>query len=73
MGTEVRCWIRTGLVIIADHRARRWPRIFGRRALANKVAHTIRRGQLRLGLHAYNDESDIEAVIGHARDALARL
>ncbi len=41
--------------------------------IENKVAHTIRRGQLRFGLHAYNNEDDVAAVIRHASDALARL
>lgn len=41
--------------------------------IENKVAHTIRRGQLRFGLHAYNDENDVEAVVEHTRDALSRL
>jgi cysteine desulfurase / selenocysteine lyase len=40
------------------------------RLAAQKVIHTIRRGQLRLALHAFNDETDIErtaaAVLGKA-------
>jgi cysteine desulfurase/selenocysteine lyase len=35
----------------------------------HKIIHTIRRGQLRFALHAYNDESDIErtvALVGRA-------
>jgi selenocysteine lyase/cysteine desulfurase len=37
----------------------------------NKVVHTIRRGQLRFGLHAFNNESDIEAAIAAVREGLA--
>jgi cysteine desulfurase/selenocysteine lyase len=35
-----------------------------------RIVHTIRRGQLRFGLHAYNDESDIEKVIDGIREGL---
>jgi cysteine desulfurase/selenocysteine lyase len=38
----------------------------------SKVAHTIRRGQLRMGLHAYNNEADVEATIAAVREGLAR-
>lgn len=34
------------------------------------VAHTIRRGQLRFAVHAYNNESDIERTTACIRDAL---
>ena len=49
------------------------PRIgpLSKRLTEGKVAHTIRRGQLRFGVHAYNNESDIERAIACARD-LAR-
>lgn len=33
------------------------------------VAHTIRRGQLRFAVHAYNNESDIERAIACVREA----
>ena len=36
-----------------------------------KVSHTIRRGQLRMGIHAYNNEQDIEHTVSCAREALA--
>lgn len=36
-----------------------------------KVAHTIRRGQLRFGLHAYNNEADIEAALDAVREGLS--
>jgi len=36
-----------------------------------KIAHTIRRGQLRFGLHAYNNESDIEKAIEAIREGIA--
>ena len=36
-----------------------------------KIAHTIRRGQMRFGLHAYNNESDIEKTVDAVRDGLA--
>lgn len=38
----------------------------------SKVAHTIRRGQLRMGLHAYNNEADVEATIAAVREGLAQ-
>jgi len=44
---------------------------------ANKIVHTIRRGQIRLAFHAYNNEADVErtaACFREARDlAKARL
>ena len=36
-----------------------------------KIAHTLRRGQLRFGLHAYNNESDIENAIDAIREGIA--
>lgn len=36
-----------------------------------KIAHTLRRGQLRFGLHAYNDENDIQNAIDAIREGLA--
>jgi selenocysteine lyase/cysteine desulfurase len=46
------------------------PRIgpISERLTANKVAHTIRRGQLRFGVHAYNNESDIETAVACVRE-----
>jgi selenocysteine lyase/cysteine desulfurase len=38
-----------------------------------RIAHTIRRGQMRFGLHAYNDETDIDAAVGALRDGLQSL
>lgn len=38
------------------------------RLAERKVAHTIRRGQLRFGIHGYNDESDIEHAIACVRE-----
>lgn len=35
-----------------------------------RVAHTIRRGQLRFAIHAYNNESDIERAIACVQEAL---
>ena len=48
------------------------PRIgpISERLTAGKVAHTIRRGQLRFGIHAYNNESDIEHAVACVREAL---
>jgi selenocysteine lyase/cysteine desulfurase len=37
----------------------------------NKVAHTIRRGQLRFGLHAYNNEADIDHAVAAIREGVA--
>ncbi|MEC5292802.1 MULTISPECIES: aminotransferase class V-fold PLP-dependent enzyme [unclassified Aurantimonas] len=36
-----------------------------------RIAHTIRRGQLRFGLHAYNDESDVEQAVVAIREGMA--
>ncbi len=41
--------------------------------LERKVAHTIRRGQMRFGIHAYNNESDIETAIWHVAEIMAKL
>lgn len=38
-----------------------------------RVVHTIRRGQLRFALHAYNDESDVERAIACAAEAMRTL
>lgn len=38
--------------------------------LACKVIHTIRRGQLRFAIHAYNDEQDIARVCDCVREGL---
>lgn len=38
------------------------------RLVANGVAHSIRRGVLRLSLHAYNDGSDVDRVLELAAD-----
>ena len=35
---------------------------------ANGVKHSIRRGQLRFALHAYNDQSDVDALVGLCRE-----
>jgi selenocysteine lyase/cysteine desulfurase len=35
---------------------------------ANKVMHTIRRGQLRFGLHGYNNDNDIDFALDVARE-----
>lgn len=42
---------------------------------SRNIVHTIRRGQLRFGLHAYNNEADIEVTIAAIREgvALARM
>lgn len=37
----------------------------------NGVVHTLRRGQMRFGLHAYNDRSDIARVLDVAREGIA--
>ncbi len=37
----------------------------------NKIAHTIRRGQMRFGLHAYNDETDIDTALAAIREGVA--
>ncbi|MGH6660545.1 MAG: aminotransferase class V-fold PLP-dependent enzyme [Rhodospirillales bacterium] len=49
------------------------PRIgpIAQRLTERKVAHTIRRGQLRFGIHGYNNMSDIEYAIDCVRE-LAR-
>lgn len=36
----------------------------------NRVAHTIRRGQLRFGLHAYNNDADIDTALDVVREGL---
>jgi len=38
---------------------------------ANQVIHTIRRGQLRIGLHAYNNAADIDRALDVMREGLA--
>lgn len=38
-----------------------------------KVAHTVRRGQLRFGVHAYNNEDDVEQTVSVVRDAMRRV
>ncbi len=38
---------------------------------ACNVVHTIRRGQLRFAIHAYNDEADIERTVACVREGLA--
>lgn len=38
-----------------------------------KVAHTIRRGQLRLGVHAFNNEDDIEHAVACVGEAIKSL
>lgn len=38
---------------------------------ACNVVHTIRRGQLRFAIHAYNDEADIERTLACVREGLA--
>jgi len=43
------------------------------RLKAARVAHTIRRGQLRMGLHAYNDASDIDRTLDVMREGLAAI
>lgn len=37
------------------------------------IVHTIRRGQLRFGLHAYNNEGDIENTIAALREGIAMV
>jgi selenocysteine lyase/cysteine desulfurase len=46
------------------------PRIapLAKRLAECNVAHTIRRGQLRFGVHAYNNAEDIERAVACARD-----
>jgi selenocysteine lyase/cysteine desulfurase len=39
--------------------------------LACRIAHTIRRGQLRLGLHAYNNSDDVDRAVAAVREGLA--
>jgi cysteine desulfurase/selenocysteine lyase len=36
----------------------------------HKVMHTLRRGQMRFGVHAYNDRSDISRALDVAREGL---
>ena len=43
------------------------------RLVEARIVHTIRRGQLRFALHAYNDESDIERAIACAAKAVRAL
>lgn len=38
-----------------------------------KVAHTIRRGQLRFAVHAYNNDDDINTAIECTAEALQQL
>jgi cysteine desulfurase / selenocysteine lyase len=38
---------------------------------AHDVMHTIRRGQLRFGLHAYNNDGDIDRALDVTREGLA--
>jgi hypothetical protein len=38
---------------------------------ANGVMHTLRRGQMRFGLHAYNDRADIVRALDVAREGIA--
>jgi cysteine desulfurase / selenocysteine lyase len=40
------------------------------RLTKEKVAHTIRRGQLRFGIHGYNNESDIDTTLAIVRDVV---
>ncbi len=40
------------------------------RLTEEKVAHTIRRGQLRFGIHAYNNTDDIDATLAVVRDVV---
>ncbi len=49
------------------------PRIgpVAKRLAERNVAHTIRRGQLRFGIHGYNDESDIETAVACVRELTA--
>ena len=37
------------------------------------VAHTIRRGQLRFAVHAFNNEDDIERTVACVGEALGSL
>lgn len=48
------------------------PRIepVSRHLLENKVAHTIRRGQLRFAIHAYNTEADMQRAADCVREGL---
>ena len=39
----------------------------------NRVAHTIRRGQMRFGFHAYNNESDVQAALNAIEEGLEIL
>ena len=43
------------------------------RLAENGVVHTIRRGQLRFGLHAFNNKSDIGKTVDIVRDCLRDL
>jgi hypothetical protein len=38
---------------------------------ANGVMHTLRRGQMRFGLHAYNDRSDVARALDIVREGIA--
>jgi cysteine sulfinate desulfinase/cysteine desulfurase-like protein len=38
---------------------------------AHNVMHTIRRGQLRFGLHGYNNDRDIDYALDVAREGFA--
>ena len=38
-----------------------------------KIAHTIRRGQLRFAIHAYNNEEDIEHAVECVGEAIKSL
>ncbi len=39
----------------------------------SRVFHSIRRGQLRFAIHAYNNDSDIQHAIDCVREALAKI
>jgi len=41
--------------------------------IERKVAHTIRRGQMRFGLHAYNNDADIDSALSAVREGLQRI
>ena len=61
--------VAIGAALSAEHDTTEDPRAleFHSYLMRNKVRLTIRRGMLRMSLHAYNNQSDVDAVIDMAR------
>lgn len=61
-----------GALDAGGHGFSRDPKIMSISAFLNaeNIVHTIRRGQLRFAVHAYNNETDIEHAAACVRDAL---